>query len=98
MVYQKTQKVWNGFCCYAPLALAATRARIAIAAAVLTQTLPARCHRFRPGLQSESPGCFGGAQPMGGLCQPFAEETRFRKTILKTKQTLISFLITPLDS
>ena len=42
MVYQKTQKVWNVVCCYAPLALAATRARIAIAAAVLTQTLPAR--------------------------------------------------------
>ena len=67
MVYQKTQKVWNVVCCYAPLALAATRARIAIAAAVLTQTLPARCHRFRPGLQcSQKAQAVGGSIAQGG--------------------------------
>ncbi len=62
MVYQKTQKVWNVVCCYAPLALAATRARIAIAAAVLTQTVRTRCcRRFRPGLQ-----CSQRAQAVAG--------------------------------
>ena len=78
MVYQKTQKVWNVVCCYAPLALAATRARIAIAAAVLTQTLPARCHRFWPGLQcsQKAQAVWGEHSPgRGDPCQPFAAET-----------------------